>query len=154
MFPIDGSCVPLTPHGAVTFQTFMLEIVREALGVCGLSAASRTAPSKIARELHARIAAVLERRTPRTSELVYRIARHAYAAGTAYASGSVEHCLAAARTARKKHACGAARRYIEMAEQSASAVHKAVDVSQERLLVDADEARLAGSSGDDSPAHP
>ena len=56
---------------------------------------------KIARELHARIAAMFERRSPRTAELAYSIAQHYYAAGSAFASQTLDACIHAARAARK-----------------------------------------------------
>ena len=121
-------------------STFMLEIVQEELGV-GTARSNGKAPSKIARELHARIAGVLERRSPRTPELAYRIAYHYHRAGAAYAAQSAEHCLAAAAVARRKQAFRDARRYLSMAEQAARLVHRRIDFARERELIDAEEAQ-------------
>jgi hypothetical protein len=99
-------------------STFLLEIMRQELGVVGVGA-KPARPSKIARELHARIAAVFERRTPRTAELTFGIARHYFAAGKAYAEQSRENCLAAAQAASRTGAADEARKFAAMAEQSA-----------------------------------
>jgi hypothetical protein len=124
-------------------SAFMLEIVRERLRVPGEKPNSRGGPSKIAQELHARIAAMFERRTPRTAELAYRIAQHCFAAGPACASRSVEHCVEAARAARRNQAYSLARKFLEMAEQSARLSRTTVDFDSERRAVEADEARSA-----------
>ena len=121
--PSDHECYAFS-------STFMLAIVREELGV---SADSKTGtPSKIARELHARIAHVLEKRTPRTAQLAYAIARHYFDAGATYADKSVEHCLAAARLSEKKRDFAEARTFLAMAEQSARLAKSRIDVSRER----------------------
>jgi hypothetical protein len=132
-----------TDHDCYAFSsTFMLAIVREELGV---STDDRTgSPSKIARELHARIARVLEKRTPRTAQLAFSIARHYFDAGQPYAAKSVEHCLAAARLAETKHDFSEARKFLAMAEQSARLARNRIDVSNERKHLDAEE---AGSNG-------
>jgi len=122
-------------------STFMLEIVREELGIARVESTAKTHVSKIARELHARIAAVLERRQPHTPELTYAIAQHYYHAGTACASKSAEYCLAAAQVARRQHASNEARRYLSMAEQSARAAQLSFDFAREHERIDADDAK-------------
>jgi hypothetical protein len=138
--------LPHDPDCYAFSSTFMLEIVREELGVGRVRSQLKTVPSKIAREWHARIASVLEQREPRTSQLAYRIAQHYFAAGTAYAAQSMTHCLAAARIARKQRAFPDARRYLVMAEQSARWAQKTGDFAAERRRIDADEAQLTPTS--------
>ena len=123
-------------------STFMLEIVREELGIARVASTAKTHVSKIARELHARIAVVLERRKPRTPELTYAIARHYSQAGTACAAKSAEYCLAAAQVARRQHASNEARRYLTMAEQSARVARLSFDFVHEHGRIDAEEAKL------------
>lgn len=123
-------------------STFMLEIVREELGIASVESTVKTPVSKIAREFHARIAAVLECRQPRTPDLAYAIARHYYEAGTAHATKSVEYCLAAAQTARKQHALNDARRFLKMAERTARVAKKAFDFAHEHELIDAEELKV------------
>jgi hypothetical protein len=133
--PSDHECYAFS-------STFMLAIVREELGV---SADSKTGiPSKIARELHARIARVLEKRAPRTAQLAYTIARHYFDAGATYADKSVEHCLAAARLAEKRRDFGEARKFLAMAEQSARLAKSRIDVARERKELEAAEAGANG----------
>ena len=103
---------------------------------------AKTPTSKIAREFHARIAAVLERREPRTPDLSYAIAQHYHQAGAAHAAQSAEYCLAAAQVARKQHALKEARRYLAMAEHSAHVAQKSFDFAQELMLIDAEQAKL------------
>ncbi len=133
--PSDHECYAFS-------STFMLAIVRDELGA---SADSKTGtPSKIARELHARIARVLEKRTPRTVQLAYAIARHYFDAGATYSAKSVEHCLAAARLAEKKRNFDDARKFLVMAEQSSRLAKSRIDVSRERKELAAAEAGANG----------
>jgi hypothetical protein len=123
-------------------SAFVLEIVRDELGV-GAGRGERN-PSKIARELHARIAVVLEGRKPRTPELIQRIARHYHRAGTAHAAKSLEFCLAAARIERGQKSFRDARRFLSMAEQSARRSGTEIDLIRERVLIEAEEALSSG----------
>lgn len=122
-------------------SAFILEIVREDLGV---GSSPGRPPSKIARELHARIGEVLERRKPRTAELTCRIARHYYKAGGSCAKEALEHCLKAARLARLRRELKEARRFLSMAEHSARRAKCPTEVQHERLLLDAAEAHANG----------
>ncbi|MCC7419974.1 MAG: AAA family ATPase [Planctomycetaceae bacterium] len=122
-------------------SAFVLDIVREDLGIGG---SSNRPPSKIARELHARIGQVLECRTPRTAELVFRIARHFSRAGASWSERAVEHCRAAARIARLKRDFKEARRFLSMAENSSRRARRPLNLRHERLLVDAAEAHASG----------
>ena len=137
--PSDENCYAFS-------STFMLEIVREELGIAQVESTAKTPTSKIARELHARIAAVLERRQPRTPELSYAIAHHRFQAGTACAAQSAKACLAAAQVARKQHSLKEARRYLLMAEHSAQVARASFDFAPEHLLIDAEEAKLSPQS--------
>jgi hypothetical protein len=92
--PADQECYAFS-------STFMLEIVRNEMGAGSQRAGGNGGPSKIARELHARIAAVLQHRKPRTAQLSFAIAEHYFDAGQSHAAQAVEHCLAAARIARE-----------------------------------------------------
>jgi hypothetical protein len=131
----------------------MLEIVREELGIASADPAKGAAPSKIAREFHARIAGVLERREPRTFELTCAIARHYFAAGALYASQSLDACQAAARACLKKGARADARRYLAMASLSARLAHRTLDVADERALIENEEsARTAQAVPDKNGA--
>ena len=119
----------ISDHECYAFSSeFMLEMVREELGV----GTTHSPPSKIAKELHARIAAVLERRTPRTAQLIYDLAHHYFAAGTSYASKSVEYCLAAAEISRRHAELQTAQTYLKMAEKRASDDRRTLDHSQKR----------------------
>lgn len=121
---------------------FMLEIVREELGVgSGPSIATRPA-SKIARELHARIAAVLERRQPRTPQLVCDIARHFHAAGKAYAVKCADYAIAAAETARRQLAFQAARAYLTLAEEGARFTHRSAEIGELLASIETEEANV------------
>jgi uncharacterized protein HemY len=92
------------------------------------------------------------RRTPQTAELTYSIAQHYYAAGSAFASQSLDHCLHAAHTARRQGDFSRARKYVTMAEHAARLSNRPVDFAKERLLIDAAEAKSASrrQSVDDS----
>lgn len=122
-------------------STFLLEIVRERLVVRTGSGGSAEAPNKIARELHGRIAAVLERRKLRGPRALFRIAEHSYAAGTAYASAAMEHCLNASAAARRKGDQAAAEMYFAMAEHSARRARLPLDAAEKRREII--EARVA-----------
>jgi hypothetical protein len=137
--PSDEECYAFS-------STYLLEIIRDDLKVGRQDPQHPTGPSKIAREWNARIASVLERRTPRTPQLAYAIAQHFAAAGKAYADQSLTHCLAAARLARNQHAFQAARRFLAWAEQAARWAHRPVDFTEERQRINADEATLTGQS--------
>ena len=133
--PSDEECYAFS-------STFMLEIVREELGIAWVESTAKTPASKIAREFHARIAAVLERREPRTPDLSYAIAQHYYQAGAAHAAQSAEYCLTAAQVARRQHAIKEARRYLAMSERSAHMAQKSFDFAHELTLIDAEQAKL------------
>lgn len=135
--PADQECYAFS-------STFMLEIVREELGVRSVRAKGRNQPSKIARELHGRIAGVLEGHVPRTPQLTCAIAQHYFDAGSAYAAQAVDHCLAAARIARRKHDSDEARRYLAMAQQSARLAHRTVDFAEERAQIESEAAKKSG----------
>lgn len=119
---------------------FMLEIVREELGVTGKHGGRSWSPSKIARELHARIGAVLESRSPRTTQLVYDLAHHYHAAGAACASKCVDYCLVAADIARSQGAFRSARVYLGMAEEGALMTRRTAEVAARRKQIAEDEA--------------
>jgi len=97
---------------------FMLQMVREELGVSGLSNSGIRSGSKIAKELHARIALVLESRQPRTSQLIYEIAQHYHAAGETYVEESFKYALAAAEAAANQRAFQKARTFLQLAKGS------------------------------------
>lgn len=138
--PADQECYAFS-------STFMLEIVREELGVGGGQPKTRMQPSKIARELHARIAGVLERRVPRNSQLTCAIAQHYFEAGSAYAAQCVDHCLSAAHALRRKHNLDAARHYLAMAQQSARRAHRPIDIAREWAEIDSESSTPAGPAG-------
>ncbi len=114
-------------------STFLLETLRQELGVVTIGSKAAQ-PSKIARELHARIAAVFEHRMPRTAELTFAIARHYFSAGKAYAERSQENCLAAAQAARRTGAEDEARKFSAMAEQSVRLASKPAKVARDRAV--------------------
>ncbi len=134
--PADDECYAFS-------STFMLEIVREEMGVGKVNTTERAQPSKIAREWNARIAQMLERRTPRTPDTAYRIAQHYFAAGRTYASVSVDRCLEAAHVASKKQAFALARQFVEMAGQASRLAGRPVDVACERQRIDPHEAQVS-----------
>jgi hypothetical protein len=121
---------------------FMLEIVRNELGVSGSGSRRAGKLSKIARELHARIATVLSLRTPRTPQLVYNLAEHYAAAGLIYANECVDHCLAAADMARSQFAFRSARTYLTMAEECARVTRRVFELSDKRKQIDCDETKF------------
>ncbi len=127
--PSDQDCYAFSSR-------FMLEMIREELGIAARPQANVQA-SKIALELHARLARVLERRSPRTPELTFTIAQHYFAAGKVYALQSVEFCMAAARIARHRRVFAEARRFLDMAQSSARLAGTALDVAAERAAIDA-----------------
>ena len=132
--PADEECYAFS-------STFLLEIVRRELGVGTASAKDPARPSKIAREWHARIARMYERKTPRTTDFAYAMARHYFEAGKAYATQGAERCLEAAHRACQKRDFALARRFVEMAEQTARSVGRVVDAVHERQAIDAREAQ-------------
>lgn len=125
--PFDQDCYAFS-------SAFLHEIVREELGVGGNRDGGQAQPSKLAREWHARIARVFERRSPRTPPLTFAIAQHYFEAGTAYASQALDHCLAATRLAQHKQMLREADRYRAMAEQSARLAHRTIDVAAESSI--------------------
>lgn len=139
--------IPSDPEHYTFSSTFMHEIVRDELGSGGGGSGAPAPPSKIARELHARIAAVLERRTPRTANLAFAIAQHYFDAGQPHAPQAIEHCLAASGLARRKRAFVEARRYLAMAKQAANLAKQPLDLTEERRRLQAEEAGQTEATG-------
>jgi tetratricopeptide (TPR) repeat protein len=121
----------------------MFDFVREELGVSDQGPAAADVPQVI-REIHARIATTLETRLPQSSGHIYDVARHYYAAGTLYAGKSVEFCLQATRAARNSFSFVAARKFLNMANESAQAINRELDLPLERLRIDLDEGHVTG----------
>lgn len=133
--------LPHDPECYAFSSVFMRQIVQEELGV-GQKSDDPQATSKIARELHARIAEALNQRTPRTPKLIFEIARHSYAAGNAHAQQCVDHCLEAADTARRQYAFSAARSFLNLAQKSANELHRSAELTKLLKQIDIDEQNL------------
>lgn len=112
--------LPADPDCYAFSSSFLHEIVRDELQ--GIHEKGRQAEpsSKIARAMHARIAQVLESRSPHDLEQTCRIAQHYRQAGREYALQAVKYCLAAARMSARNGAQADARRFLDLAESSAA----------------------------------
>lgn len=108
-------------------STFLLEIVRERLRVGDGGSTATGTPTKIARELHARITKVLERRKPRSPRALFRIAQHSYNAGSSQAEAAMKYCLEASSAARQVGDLSLAETYLAMADHSARRARKPLE---------------------------
>lgn len=95
--------LPADPDYFVFSSSFVLEVLREELHPPTNNAEQRPQPTKLAREWHLRIASVLERRSPRTYQLLSDLAQHYAAAGRGHERQALEYCLSAARMATRLH---------------------------------------------------
>ncbi len=124
-------------------SAFMLEVVRAEFGLLSVDRL-RQKPAKIVQELHARIAATLERRAQKDPSVLYALAEHYHAAGDHYAEKGVEFGLLAARAARAQFAFENARSRLQAIESAARLLGRAQDLTREALLIDFDEANVTG----------
>jgi len=127
-----------------TFSSpFILEVIRQEFGIDAADGTSEQIP-KIVRELHARLAAALERRDDRSAAVTYAIARHYSCAGARHARKTSACCLRAARLARREFAYQDARRFLDMALKCPGSAEEKTALSRESLLIDGDEAHVTG----------
>ncbi len=92
--PLDEECYEFS-------SSFLHEVLREELGVSRSRSRKQSGPSKIAREMHGRIAEMMKKRSPRPKQATYAIAEHFFEAGEAYHSQCIEACHVAVEVARK-----------------------------------------------------
>ncbi len=126
-------------------SAFMLEVIRQEFGIAAIDGPVQQ-PSKIAKELHARIAKTLEQQDLESAPVIYALARHYHSAGAKYAGKSLETSLRAARAARGEFAFDDARRFLAMAAESSSVAQDNHRLQCEALLIDCDEAHVTGTN--------
>ena len=108
--PLDQECYEFS-------SSFLHEVLREELGVAPSKSRKQSAPSKIARELHARIAEMMQRRSPRPNLVTYAVAEHFFEAGEAYVSQCIEACQLAIEVAGKAGDQANVERFTAMDEK-------------------------------------
>ena len=125
-------------------STFMLEAVRDELRVRDAGPDDTEVPQRI-RELHARLARILEGDLARDPGVLYRIANHYYAAGARQAAEAVHYGLLAARAhaaIADEEGCAAD---LARAEECARHAGRERDVREARLALRAQRAQLTAS---------
>jgi hypothetical protein len=100
-------------------SSFLHRVVRDSLETPSPLNGGHATPSKIAAEIHARIAKMYEAREQKDSPATYAIARHYAQAGPKYARETLDYGLQAASVALKLGALGDARHFISLAETPA-----------------------------------
>jgi hypothetical protein len=128
-------------------SAFIYEVIRLEFGIDAADGAPAR-PPKIVRELHARIAAALEKHGNSSPQVIYDLARHYCQAGELLAAKSLAYAVLAARAARAEFTFDSAREYLEMARSAVRPGVETLDLSREALLVDLDEAHVTGRHGE------
>jgi tetratricopeptide (TPR) repeat protein len=114
-------------------SSFLLETIRQNLGITGLEAGGSEIP-QIIREYHARIASDLEGRLASNPGLVYEVANHFLMAGKKHANTAKMHCLDAARSAAGVFDHDTARKYVGHAKRAAEMIGAGAEARTELLL--------------------
>jgi tetratricopeptide (TPR) repeat protein len=124
-------------------STFMLDVVREELGIRDAGPHDPHVP-QIVRELHARVAQALESEIDQNPEALFRVADHYYAAGTRQAARAYHWSARAARV----HAALADFEGSERDLDRVDAVARTLGLSEEgaelRLIIQAQRAHVTG----------
>jgi len=128
-------------------SVFMLEVVREELRVAERGPATANVP-QLVREYHFRLAEYFRESLNKDSRLLYRVATHYYAAGSAHAETAMRYCVEAATAASGVLDFEAAGRYLECADECAKVVGRPDAIEAERLYLACRKANLSGDFRD------
>ena len=128
-------------------SNFILSIIQEELEISGQGPKNKKTPQLI-REYHAKVAQSFEKTLHKSSNSLFKVALHYFAAGASYADKALDYALRAAHTACEMYLHEYSRDFVKIAEECAEVLGLSDDFKKELLLIELHQAHVEGTKRD------